>query len=198
MLAKYGNREHQRAWLLPLLHGSIRSCFAMTEKAVASSDATNITASIARSPCGRSYTVDGVKWWISGAMDPRCKVGSSAKYYTVPDNDVRDGSCKPARALVGDAEVCVAPSNAVLLSCAAERGLGPHSCAQRPLVCVPCCVAMFSPLCTPCSFSPSAVCFQIAIFMGKTDPSAPPHKQQSMILVPMDTPGVRVRRCAVR
>lgn len=77
MLAKYGNRDQQRAWLLPLLRGCIRSCFAMTEKAVASSDATNITASIVRSPCGGSYTVDGVKWWTSGAMDPRCKVGGA-------------------------------------------------------------------------------------------------------------------------
>jgi acyl-CoA dehydrogenase len=95
---------------VPLLRGSIRSCFAMTEKAVASSDATNITAAISRDPGGGGgggYVVSGVKWWTSGAMDPRCKV---------------------------------------------------------------------------------------AVFMGKTDPSAPSHLQQSMILVPMDAPGVRVVR----
>ncbi|KAG2434084.1 hypothetical protein HXX76_007812 [Chlamydomonas incerta] len=107
VLAKYGTRQQQRTWLLPLLRGAVRSCFAMTEKAVASSDATNITATIARSPCGGSYTVSGVKWWTSGACDPRCAV---------------------------------------------------------------------------------------AIFMGKTDPTAPPHKQQSMVLVPMDAPGVKVVR----
>ncbi|KAI8470744.1 MAG: acyl-CoA dehydrogenase [Monoraphidium minutum] len=107
VLARYGTPEQQRRWLVPLLRGSIRSCFAMTEKAVASSDATNITASIARDPGGGSYVVSGVKWWTSGAMDPRCEV---------------------------------------------------------------------------------------AVFMGKTDPSAPPHLQQSMILVPMAAPGVKVVR----
>ncbi|KAG2491860.1 hypothetical protein HYH03_009814 [Edaphochlamys debaryana] len=107
VLAKYGTPEQQRIWLLPLLAGRIRSCFAMTEKAVASSDATNITATIARTADGGGYTVDGVKWWTSGAMDPRCK---------------------------------------------------------------------------------------IAIFMGKTDPSAAPHRQQSMVLVPMEAPGVKVVR----
>jgi alkylation response protein AidB-like acyl-CoA dehydrogenase len=79
----------------------------MTEKAVASSDATNITASIAREPGGVGYVLHGVKWWTSGAMDPRCRM---------------------------------------------------------------------------------------AVFMGKTDPSAPPHLQQSMVLVPMDAPGVTVVR----
>src|SRR5258708_256625 len=83
----------------------MRSCFGMTEPAVASSDATNIEASIVRD--GNHYVIHGRKWWTSGAGDPRCK---------------------------------------------------------------------------------------IAIFMGKTDPSAPPHKQQSMILVPMDTPGVKIER----
>ena len=105
VLARYGSAEHQREWLAPLLDGRIRSCFAMTEPAVASSDATNIEASIVRD--GDSYVINGRKWWSTGAGDPRCK---------------------------------------------------------------------------------------IAIFMGKTDPSAPKHKQQSMILVPFDTPGVKIER----
>src|SRR5258708_3092562 len=105
VLARYGTPDQKEKWLRPLLAGEIRSCFAMTESAVASSDATNIEASIVRD--GNHYVIDGRKWWTSGAGDPRCK---------------------------------------------------------------------------------------IAIFMGKTDPSAPPHKQQSMILVPMDTPGVKIER----
>ena len=105
VLARYGTPEQQERWLEPLLAGDIRSCFAMTEPAVASSDATNIESSIARE--GDEYVINGRKWWSSGAGDPRCK---------------------------------------------------------------------------------------IAIFMGKTDFNAPLHKQQSMILVPMDAPGVKIER----
>jgi len=105
VLVRYGTPAQKKRWLEPLLAGEIRSAFAMTEPDVASSDATNIAASIARD--GDSYLINGRKWWTSGAMDPRCK---------------------------------------------------------------------------------------ILIFMGKTDPSAAKHQQQSMILVPMETPGVRVVR----
>jgi acyl-CoA dehydrogenase len=105
VLARYGTPEQKKRWLEPLLAGEIRSCFAMTEPDVASSDATNIRARIERR--GDEYVINGRKWWTSGAGDPRCK---------------------------------------------------------------------------------------IVIFMGQTDPTAPQHKRQSMILVPMDTSGVRVQR----
>lgn len=106
VLARYGSKEHQKKWLEPLLNGEIRSCFAMTEPGVASSDATNIESSIVRD--GDDYVINGRKWWSSGGNDPRCK---------------------------------------------------------------------------------------IFIFMGKSDPeNANRHQQQSMILVPRDTPGVKVLR----
>jgi acyl-CoA dehydrogenase len=104
-LERYGTPEQKQQWLEPLLEGTIRSAFAMTEPGVASSDATNIESSIVRS--GDSYLINGRKWWTSGAGSPRCK---------------------------------------------------------------------------------------LFIFMGKTDPTAPRHRQQSMILVPRDTPGVRILR----
>ncbi|CAL0334733.1 unnamed protein product [Lupinus luteus] len=72
VLLRYGNKEQQQKWLIPLLEGKIRSGFAMTEPGVASSDATNIECSIKRQ--GDSYIINGRKWWTSGAMDPRCKV----------------------------------------------------------------------------------------------------------------------------
>jgi acyl-CoA dehydrogenase len=103
VLARYGTKEQQKQWLEPLLEGKIRSCFAMTEPAVASSDATNIESSIVRD--GDEYVINGRKWWSSGAPDSRCKV---------------------------------------------------------------------------------------FIFMGKSDPNNPDrYKQQSMILIPRDTPGVK-------
>jgi acyl-CoA dehydrogenase len=105
-LVRYATPAQQEQWLKPLLAGEIRSAFAMTEPAVASSDATNIEARIEREG-NHGYIINARKWWTSGAMDPRCK---------------------------------------------------------------------------------------IFILMGKTDPNAPRHQQQSMILVPRDTPGVTVLR----
>lgn len=72
VLAKYGTPEQQETWLKPLLNGEIRSCFAMTEPEVASSDATNIKSSIKRD--GDHYVVNGRKWWTTGAGDVRCKL----------------------------------------------------------------------------------------------------------------------------
>lgn len=105
VLHLYGTDEQKEAWLKPLLDGQIRSCFAMTEPDVASSDATNIRSSIVAD--GDDYIINGRKWWSTGAGDARCKV---------------------------------------------------------------------------------------TIFMGKTDENAAKHLQQSMVIVPMDAPGVKVER----
>jgi acyl-CoA dehydrogenase len=105
VLARFGTKAQQDEWLRPLLDGRIRSAFAMTEPAVASSDATNIEGRIERD--GDDYVINAHKWWCSGAGDPRCK---------------------------------------------------------------------------------------ILIFMGKTDPGAERHKQQSMVLVPTETEGVNIVR----
>src|SRR6185369_13991900 len=71
-LMLYATAEQKERWLKPLLEGDIRSCFAMTEPAVASSDATNVQASIVRE--GNEYVINGHKWYTTGATDPRCKI----------------------------------------------------------------------------------------------------------------------------
>ena len=72
VLAKYGTEEQQEKWLKPLLAGEIRSCYAMTEPQVASSDATNMELEIKRD--GDEYVLTGRKWWTTGAINPRCKI----------------------------------------------------------------------------------------------------------------------------
>ncbi|QDZ20986.1 acyl-CoA dehydrogenase [Chloropicon primus] len=72
VLIRHGTPDQCREWLLPLLRGEIRSCFAMTEPNVASSDATNVSATVERR--GGEVVVNGLKWWITGAMHPRCKI----------------------------------------------------------------------------------------------------------------------------
>ena len=72
VIARYGNEQHQKEWLQPLLDGEIRSAFAMTEPGVGSSDATNMQATAILD--GDEYVINGEKWWTSGAGDPRCKI----------------------------------------------------------------------------------------------------------------------------
>ncbi|GAA1205578.1 acyl-CoA dehydrogenase family protein [Prauserella alba] len=105
VLTQFGTDEHKEKWLKPLLDGEIASAFAMTEPAVASSDATNVELRMVRD--GDAYVLNGRKWWTSNALHKNCKV---------------------------------------------------------------------------------------LIVMGKTDPDAPKHRQQSMMVVPLDTPGIRVLR----
>ena len=85
ILAMFGTQEQQERWLVPLLEAEIRSCFAMTEPAVASSDATNIACRIEDD--GDDFVITGTKWWSSGAMSPRCKV-AIVMGVTDPDADV--------------------------------------------------------------------------------------------------------------
>jgi len=74
VLARYGSAEQRQRWLVPLLEGRIRSCFAMTEPNVASSDATNIGISIARDEARQEYVINGSKWWCTGAGSLHCKI----------------------------------------------------------------------------------------------------------------------------
>lgn len=93
VFAKYGTPAQKAKWLAPLLEGKIRSAFAMTEPAVASSDATNIETNIRRE--GNEYIINGRKWWISGAGDPRCAV-----YLVVGKTDPNNKSIHKQQSLV--------------------------------------------------------------------------------------------------
>ncbi len=92
VLARYGSPEQKEKWLVPLLDGAIRSAFAMTEPAVASSDATNIQTSIVRD--GDEYVLNGRKWWTSGAGDPRCKL------YVVMGRSKSDGPLHQQQSMI--------------------------------------------------------------------------------------------------
>ena len=92
VLAQYGTAEQQAQWLTPLLNGELRSAFAMTEPDVASSDATNIATRIERD--GDSYVINGRKWWISGAGDPRCKI------YIVMGKTILDGPAHSQQSMI--------------------------------------------------------------------------------------------------
>ena len=74
VLARYGSPEQRKRWLVPLLQGKIRSCFAMTEPDVASSDATNISIRIDRDESTSEYVINGRKWWITGAGSLHCEI----------------------------------------------------------------------------------------------------------------------------
>ena len=92
VLAQYATPAQQAQWLTPLLNGEIRSAFAMTEPGVASSDATNIETRIARD--GTDYVINGRKWWISGAGDPRCKI------YIVMGKTAQDGPAHSQQSMI--------------------------------------------------------------------------------------------------
>jgi acyl-CoA dehydrogenase len=140
VLARYGTDEQKERWLKPLLAGEIRSCFSMTEPAVASSDATNIQASIVRQ--GDDYVINGRKWWSSGAGDPRCKVAIFMGRTDMGRTDTgRTGTDRTDT----------------------DRTDTDRTDTER-------------------------------IDRERSGRSAPLHKQQSMVLVPMDSAGLKVER----
>jgi acyl-CoA dehydrogenase len=87
VLAEFGSPEQQERWLRPLLEGTIRSAFCMTEPDVASSDATNIATTVARGGDGDGYVINGRKWWSSGAMNPDCRIFIVMAVATGPISD---------------------------------------------------------------------------------------------------------------
>ena len=136
VLVRYGSVAQKREWLAPLLEGKIRSAFAMTEPKVASSDATNIEASIVRD--GGDYVINGHKWWTSGIGDPRCKLiifmGKSDAGESRPLQAAIDDPGAAGRARASASSGC-SPSTATTMRPTGTARSSSRTCGYRPRTC---------------------------------------------------------------